>query len=778
MNKLGWVLLFLLLFCGPLGAQSKHTLSGYVTDARGEELIGANVFIHGQTRGTITNTYGFYSLTLPEGKYKIECSFIGYQSQMTDVNLNQDRQVKFRLEESTQEIQSVEVYAEGKDVNIRKVEMSTNTLPMKQIQKLPQLLGETDIIKTIQLMPGVLQSSEASGGFHVRGGGVDQNLILLDNATVYNASHAVGFLSVFNADAIKDVKLYKGGIPAEFGGRLSSILDIHMNEGNKQEFHGAGGVGTITSRMTVEGPVIPGKASFIVSGRRSYADIFLPFIKDSLASESVLYLYDLSAKVNMNLGEKDRVFLSGYFGRDVVEITDLISQDFGNATLTARWNHVFNNKLFFNSTTVYSNYRYDLGMEDDLFNVNWITNIEDYSQRFDFMYYLNPENTVKFGVQAIQHGFSPGTIEGMIDTMKVEYQIPEILSREFGVYASNEQELTSWLSIQYGLRYSYFQNIGPGQSVVFDTSDPQSYMPVDTLHFSEDTVFNTYNRGWEPRFAIRITTGPLSSVKASYNRMYQYIHLASSSTASLPLDFWFPSSPNIKPQQADQIAAGYFRNFDNNIFEASVEVFYKWYKNSIDFKDHAQLLLNDAYEGELRIGKGWSYGVEFLLRKQTGKLTGWISYTYSRSFKQIPEINHGEPYPANYDKPHDFAIVLSYDLNDRINFSGNWIYTSAPPRTMPTSRFEYGGMIAPVYSDRNTVRIFPYHRLDLAFNWRLNKVERRFNHYLNFSVYNAYMRKNPLMISFSQNDEDPLQTDATMYYLYQIVPSITYSFKF
>jgi hypothetical protein len=779
MKKLLWALTIIFVLCLNSSAQKKYTISGYVTDHLGEELIGANIILRGESKGSVTNTYGFYSLTLPEGKHTLEYSFLGYQTEVKELDLKKNEHINISLKESTEEIESVEVVAQGRDVNIREVEMSNNTLQIKTIQKLPQLLGETDIIKTLQLLPGVIQASEVSGGFHVRGGGVDQNLILLDNATVYNASHAVGFLSVFNADAIKDLTLYKGGIPAEFGGRLSSILDIHMKEGNKQEFHGAGGVGIITSRLTVEGPIWPGKASFIISGRRSYADLFIPFARDSMARESDLFFYDLNAKVNWSINDNNRIFLSGYFGRDVVKLSDLISQDYGNATVTARWNHVFNNKLFFNTTSIYSNYVYDLGIRQDVIDMNWLTYIRDMNQRFDFIYYLNPSNTIKAGIQFINHDFNPGKIYGqMNDSTPVSYRIPDNHSLEYGIYISNEQELTTWLSLQYGLRYSFFQNIGPGQSMVFDKTDPQNYVVTDTIFYETNEIYNTFSGGWEPRLGVRIITSPVSSVKASYNRMYQYIHLASNSTASLPLDFWFPSSANIKPQRVDQIAAGYFRNFKNNMFETSVEVFYKWYANSIDFRDHAQLLLNDAYEGELRIGRGWSYGAEFLIQKQQGKLTGWISYTYSRTFKNIPEINNGNTYQAAHDMPHDFAIVLSYDLNSRVNFSGNWLYTSAPPRTMPTSRFEYGGTIAPVYSDRNTVRIYPYHRLDLAVNIRLNRVKRKYEHYINISLYNAYMRKNPIMITFTQDDEDPLRTRASMIYLYQLVPSLTYSFNF
>jgi hypothetical protein len=761
-------------------AQNKFTISGYITDSQGEQLIGANVIVTELVQGTITNAYGFYSITIPKGEYNFEYSFIGYGTRNVKINLTADQKINISLEESAEEIEGVEIVAEGRDANVRRVEMSTNTLPMKTINKLPVLLGETDIIKTIQLLPGVLSANEASGGFHVRGGNTDQNLILLDHAPVYNASHAVGFLSVFNADAIKDLKLYKGGMPPEYGGRLSSVLDIYMKEGSTSTFHGMGGVGTVTSRLTLEGPVIKNKASFLVSGRRTYADLFLPFSKDSMAKESDLFFYDLNAKINYALNDNNRIFLSGYFGRDVVKLGDLLAMDYGNATGTVRWNHVFNQRLFMNTTSIFSNYRYEMGISEGVTRFTWITYIRDFNQRLDFTYFLNPKNTLSFGAQAILHNFIPGKVFGQFDdTTRFNYTIPNNYSMEYGIFVGNQQDLSSKLSVHYGLRYSFFQNIGPGQSMVFDKSDPREYVVTDTLRHVSGDIFNTFPDGFEPRLAIRYSLNDRSSVKVSYNRMYQYVHLASNSTASLPLDFWFPSSPNIKPQIADQIAGGYFRNFNDNMLEASTEIFYKWNHNAIDFRDHAQLLLNDSYEGELRFGKGWAYGIEFLLQKQQGKLTGWISYTYSRSFKEIPEINDGEPYQASYDKPHDFAIVLSYDLNERINLSGNWIYTSAPPRTMPTSRFEFGGTIAPVYSDRNTVRIFPYHRMDIAVNIRLNRTKQRFEHFLNISVYNAYMRKNPISISFRQDDEDnPNVTKAYMTYLYRIVPSITYNFNF
>lgn len=772
--------MLLLLLSQLVSAQKKFTVSGYITDEQGEELIGANIIVTELTQGTITNVYGFYSLTLPEGKYSFEYSFIGYASKLIEIQLEKNQRINISLLESTESIEGVEIIAEGRDANVSRVEMSTNNLQMKTIQKIPVLFGETDVIKTIQLLPGVLAASEASGGFHVRGGSVDQNLILLDHAPVYNASHAIGFLSVFNADAIKGLKLYKGGIPAEYGGRLSSILDIHMKEGSKSKLQGTGGIGTITSRLTLEGPIAKNKASFLVSGRRTYADVlFLRFSKDSLAKESQLYFYDLNAKVNWAINDNNRVFLSGYFGRDVARFGDMFAMDYGNATGTARWNHVFNNRLFMNATSIFSNYRYEMGANQGVTNFSWITYITDFNQKLDFTYYLNPGNTVSFGAQVIAHNFKPGKVFGQFDdSTQFNYTIPSNYSLEYGIYAANEQTITERLSVHYGLRLSFFQNVGPGQSMVFDKTDPLNYEVSDTLHYSQGNFYNTFPVGLEPRIATRFTLNEKSSVKASYNRMYQYVHLASNSTASLPFDFWFPSSPNIKPQIVDQVATGYFRNFKDNMLEASVEVFYKWNKNSIDFRDHAELLFNDAYEGELRTGKAWSYGAEFLLRKQQGKLTGWISYTYSRTFKQIAEINQGKTYPASYDKPHDFALVLSYDVSERVSLSGSWVYTSAPPRTMPTSRFEFGGTIAPAYSDRNSVRIFPYHRLDLAANFRLNKRVQRYEHFLNVSVYNTYMRINPISISFRQDQDDPAVTKSFVTYLYRIVPSITYNFNF
>jgi hypothetical protein len=683
------------------------------------------------------------------------------------------------LQESAELLKEVEVSADRPDDNVKRTEMSTAKLDMKTVQKLPVVFGEVDIIKTLQLLPGVIPASEASGGFHVRGGSIDQNLVLLDDAPVYNASHMVGFFSVFNADAIKDMKLYKGGIPAEYGGRISSILDIKMKEGNKTEYHGTAGIGLISSKLTVEGPVIKNKASFMIAGRTTYAGLLLPFSKDSSAKDSRLYFYDLNAKFNYTINENNRVFLSAYFGRDVVKLAKMVNMDYGNFTITNRWNHVFNKRVFLDVSTIYSNYEFNLGANEGLSQFTWITTIKDLNQRFDFTYYLNPDNNVKFGVTAIAHNFNPGQIKGDInDSIPINYKVPDNNSIEYGLYLADEQKLTSKITFQYGLRYSLFQNIGKGQTLKFDKSNSQEYTVTDTIKYENWKTIQLFHNGFEPRISILYTINDKSSFKVSYNRMIQYIHLASNSTASLPLDFWFSSSPNIKPEIGDQIALGYFRNFKNNMYETSFEVYYKNIQNSIDFRDHAALLINDAYEAEIRIGTAWSYGAEFYLKKQVGKFTGWISYTYSRIFLNIPEINDGKTYQAAHDKPHNLALVGSYDITDRLNISGNWIYTSAPPRTMPAGRWTYQGDILPVYSDRNTVRIFPYHRLDLSATLRLNKTKKKINHNLNLSVYNVYARKNPISIRFGQDPDNKNVTKSYITYLYSIIPSLSYFLNF
>jgi hypothetical protein len=761
-----------------LWAQSNFTVSGYVKDSKNEILIGANVTVKETSQGYITNSEGFYSITLPKGEYTLVISYVGYNEKRIPVKLVKNTEISCNLEESYKYLDIVEVQAEAPDKNVRKVEMSTNKLEMKQILKLPVVFGEGDVIKTLQLLPGVSSASEASGGFNVRGGNVDQNLILIDNAQVYNASHSIGFFSVFNSNVINDLKLYKGGIPAEYGGRLSSILDIRTIDADMNKFHGEASVGIISSKLILQGPIWKNKASVFIAGRRTYADLFLPFAKDSLAKESKIYFYDLNSKIKINLGKKDNLYLSAYYGRDVMSLGKEIKQQYGNDAYSARWSHIFGQHFFVNNYFTISKYNYDLEFAQDNDKVRITTSIQDYSFKSVFNLEANERNTIKFGAEFINHDFNPGSLSGKQASVTFNYKIPSCYSREIGMFLQNEASITSKLSLMYGLRYSVFYNIGTGQSFEFDKTNPADYTPVDTTNYTKGQRFNMLPGGIEPRIALRYLTSETNSLKLSYNRMYQYVQLASNSTASIPLDYWFPSSPNIKPQIADQFAAGYFMNFKDNMFEFSLEGFYKNMKNSIDFKDHANLLLNDAYEGQLRTGKSWAYGAELMVKKQKGKLTGWVSYTYSRAFKEIKEINNGKAYAASYDKPHNLAVVVSYDVNSRLNVSGTLVFNSAPPRTMPQQRWEYSNMLAPSYGERNSVRVFPYHRMDLAATYRLNKVEHKWEHSINVSLYNAYAHHNYIMISYIQDPDNKNATKAVGTYLYTFVPSISYTIKF
>lgn len=775
-------LLFILLLNILQGFSQKYSINGYVRDENGEELIGANVFIEGTTIGTVTNSYGFYSLTLPKGTYTLTTSFVGYTSPKIEVELNENNTLNISLEPTTEQIEEVEIYAEGSNTNIQRVEMSTAKLQIKTIKKLPVVFGETDIIKSIRLLPGVTNAHDAASGFNVRGGSQDQNLILLDDAQVYNASHLVGFFSVFNGDAVKDLKLYKGGIPPEFGGRLSSVLDIHMKEGNTTKIRGGGGIGSISSRAYVEGPIVKDKASFMISARRTYADLLLLVSPDSLARQSKFFFYDLNAKVNIKLNDKHRIFLSGYFGSDVLGLGDLIGQNFGNKTGTLRWNYIINPKLFLNATLVATQYKYDLLVEQEVNSINWISGITDFGGNFDLTYFLSPKNTIKMGLSSTYHSFEPGTVTGKLDSIPLDYTIEKKYSLEHAFFIQNEQKFTDKFSVLYGLRLSLFQNIKKASYFNFDESDPTEYTinPLDSVDaYGWGSIHKTHPLAIQPRIMVRYQLNEFSSVKAGYERMYQYIGLATNSTSSTPIDVWYPSTPNIKPQYSDQVAIGYFRNFMNNTIETSLEFYYKRFYNVVDFRDHAQLILNEQYEGEFRIGRGWSYGIELFIKKEYGKFTGWISYTLSKTQRQIPEINNGNVYDAPYDKPHDVSIVMSYDINDKFNISANWIYASAIPRTVPVGRYDYQNKAVPIYQGRNTERFFDYHRLDVALNYNFDLwggKSKESN--LNFSVYNVYMKKNPYAIVFRESEDENKITEAVIYYLYRIVPSITYNIDF
>ncbi len=774
-------LMILLSFCSLSRGQSatsakKFTVSGHIKDSgTGEVLLGATVYASGPKSGVLSNSYGFYSISLPAGKNSLVFSFVGFKKQLQSISLTANLTLDIALEPGQSELGEVVISDQRADENVRAPEMSMIRLDVKTINRIPALLGEVDIIKAIQLLPGVQSTSEGSTGFSVRGGNSDQNLILLDEATVYNASHLMGFFSVFNNDAVKDVTLYKGDIPAAYGGRLSSLLDVRMKDGNARQFKATGGIGTVSSRLTIEGPVIKDRTTFIASGRRTYADLFLPFAKNKDIRNNKLYFYDFNLKITHILNERNRFYFSGYTGRDIFK-NSFAGMGFGNQTASLRWNHLFSSKLFLNVSLVYSKFDYSLGTPaGDANAFTWTSRMRDYTARLDFTYYLDANNTLRFGTSTIFHGFYPGTAKGEgSQSLITEFKLPTEFALEHGFYASNEQKAGPRLTLKYGLRLSVFQNVGPGSCFRYDSL----YNPVDSVVYPKGKFFNQYF-GLEPRIAFAYVLDENSSLKGHYSHTVQYLTLAQNSTAGTPLDVWFPATPNVKPQIADQFSLGYFRNFDRNSLEGSIELYYKNMNHVIDFRDHASLLLNPYLEGEIRTGTGYSYGIEMLFRKQQGRLDGWISYTYSRSWRKIPEINDGNRYPAPYDKPHTLNLVLNYTLSKRLEASATWVYATGLPVTFPTGRAVIGNVIVPIYSDRNAYRMPDYHRLDLSVTLKgKEKSSRKWKGEWNLSVYNAYNRKNAWAINFESDPVDPYRTYAVKTYLFSVIPALTYNFKF
>ncbi|MDR1120552.1 MAG: TonB-dependent receptor [Dysgonamonadaceae bacterium] len=754
----------------------KFTISGNIRDSsNGENLIGAMMYIKNTSLGTVSNAYGFYSISLPPGDYTLTCSYIGYFSKNMTIHLAANEQLNVSLDPMPNELQEVVVSSERRNANVSQPEMSVKKLSAKEIKRIPVLMGEVDVIKAIQLLPGVQATAEGTSGFSVRGGGYDQNLILMDEAIVYNASHLMGFFSVFNNDAVKDVTLYKGDIPASFGGRLSSLLDIRSKDGNNQRFSATGGIGTISSRLTLEGPVGSEDLTFLLSGRRTYADMFLLMSNDDDLRGASLYFYDLNFKLNYRINNTNRLFFATYLGRDNTS-NEYFGMNFGNRTFTMRWNHIFTPKLFSNFSLISSFYDYYLGNElSEQLSTNWISKMQDHGLKADFTYHLNPSNRLQFGYNATFHNFVPGEGGG---TGTASYlssiKKPHEYAFEHALYASNEMSLTDQLVLKYGLRYTLFQNIANGQPVSF----LEDYRVSHSASYSKG---NIYNSQWqlEPRLGMMYRFNDVHSVKMSYSRTAQYIQLASNSTAGSPLDVWFQASQNVKPQLCDQIALGYFRNFQQDMYEASAEVYYKNMKDVVDFKDHARLLSPESsIDGELRFGKGKAYGLELMLRKNTGRLNGWVSYTYSRATRQVDEINDGAWYRSPFDKPHNVSIVVNYDLSPKWSVSGSWVYASGTPVTYPTGRLLLENNYIPIYSGRNEYRYPDFHRLDLSATMKLSKPGKRLQSELNFSLYNAYGRKNPWTILFRQEDNHPDVSYAEMVYLFTFVPSITYNITF
>ncbi|MBK8882076.1 MAG: TonB-dependent receptor [Bacteroidales bacterium] len=760
--------------CSAQVLPKKVTISGYVSDSdNGEMLAGVTIYENTLKTGTSTNAYGFYSLTIPAGNYNLQYSYIGYQTLSQKGVIEKD--ITMNISIKSAETTLGEVIVEGKrtDENVRSTEMSLVKLDIKTIRMVPSLLGEVDLIKVLQLLPGVQPTSEGATGFSVRGGSADQNLIILDEATVYNASHLMGFFSVFNNDAVKNVTLYKGDIPAAYGGRLSSLLDVQMKDGNSKKTGFSGSIGTISSKLTVEGPVKKDRTTYLIAGRRTYADLFLPFAKDKNVRDNKLYFYDLNLKLSHVINDKNRLYLSGYFGRDVFK-NPFSSIGFGNQTASVRWNHLFSQKLFFNLSLIYSRYNYQIGTpEDEPTSFVWNSKLGDYSARFDFTHYLSGNHKLRYGATTMYHQFNPGSVHGTgTNSIYSDFVLPPEYALDHSLYISDDYKVTGNFSVKYGLRLSAFQNIGPATIYSYDTE----YSPVDSTVYGKNKIFNTYV-SLEPRIAFTYILNDISSVKGSYSHTVQYITLAQNSTAGTPLDIWFPATPNVRPQVSDQLSAGYFRNFRQNMYEVSGELYYKTIGNLIDFRDHAQLFLNQYLESELRIGRGYAYGIEALVRKDEGRFTGWISYTWSRSFRIIPEINYGNRYCSPYDKPHSLNIVTNFEISKRISASATWIYATGLPVTFPTGRAVVGNAIIPIYSNRNDYRMPDYHRLDLSVTFK-GRADKKWHDELNLSVYNVYNRHNAWAINFVRDANDPNVTYAEKTYLFAIIPALTYNVKF
>lgn len=764
-------MIIIVLLSQLLLAQDKFTLSGHVKDASsGEELIGATIYIEELKTGGVTNVYGFYSLTIPKGIYHVRYSYIGFESATLTIDLHksQIQNIEMKVLEST--LNEVIIKGQADNEDIRSAEMGVVKMDIKEIKKIPVLFGEQDIIKTLTLMPGVSSGGEGKGGFYVRGGNTDQNLILLDEAPVYNANHLMGFFSVFNSDALKDIKLYKAGIPAQFGGRLSSVLDIHMKEGNSKKYTVSGGLGLISSRLTIEGPIVQDKGSFIVSGRRTYADLLLGLVDKDFSGVD-LFFYDLNAKANYRIGDKDRIFISGYFGRDKLG-TDNFGFNWGNTTGTLRWNHIFTNRLFSNTSFIYSSYDYEININMSNSDFQITSGIEDYHLKQDFSFFANPNNTIKFGFDVIYHTFKPGELTSEGETETNNIIIDKKHAFESGLYLSNEQKIGSRIMIDYGVRLSMFNEVGPGTIYQYDNvgniTNEQEYTDLELI--------KTY---WvpEPRFSMSYLLNEQSSVKASYQRNAQYIHLLSASTSDNPTDVWLPSSSLIKPEKADQYSVGYFRNFMDNIFEASIEVYYKNMYDLVDYQDGADVLLNEHVEADLVFGHGRSYGIEMLLKKRLGKFTGWIGYTLSKTERQFDDINNGNWFSARQDRTNDVSIVGMYDISNKISVSATWIYYTGDAVTMPSGQYTIDGNIVPLYTERNGYRMPDYHRLDLSLTLK-GKQTKKFQSSWNFSIYNAYARENAYSISFQESETIPGTMEAVQFSLFSIIPSVTWNFKF
>ncbi|GAB5472720.1 MAG: TonB-dependent receptor [Maribacter sp.] len=779
-------------------SQQKFTLSGSVSEASSNEtLIGVTIAVPELKTGVVTNEYGFYSITLPEGDYRIQITYLGFKDVTQTITLNRNLKLNLQMVEAAEQLEEVIVTEDVERLDIRKPQMSVNTMSVETIKKIPVILGEADVIKSILLLPGVTNAGEGASGFNVRGGAVDQNLILLDEAIIFNSSHLFGFFSVFNPDAIKDIKLYKGGIPARYGGRVSSVLDIFQKEGNSKQLKINGGIGAVASRLLVEGPIVKDKAAFLVGGRGSYAHLFLPlFDQDNTA-----YFYDLNTKLNYNINDKNSIYLSGYFGRDVFGISDSFVNTYGNSVGNFRWNHLFSDKLFSNLSLIYSDYYY--GLKLDFVGFNWNSGIQNFNVKYDLKHYINDKLQINYGINNIYYSFNPGEIEpSNPESGILEEQLIKKYANEFAAYIDIEHDITENLSLGYGLRFSNFIRLGQDELNIYENDNPVIFDPLLQLYQEADPIaisepgrsgsLATFNN-FEPRVSLAYTFNNNSSMKASYTRLAQYLHLLSNTNSPTPLDVWTPSGPFVEPQLLDQYALGFFKNLKEGAYSIETEVFYKDIQNRIDYIDGANLIANDAIETVILNGEARAYGLELLLRKNEGKFQGWLAYTLSKSEQRTPGrisnvnsgrsnletgINFGEWYNTPYDKTHDISLFGSYDLNDKWSFNTNFVYQTGQPTNYPIGQFEFQGLAVPFYGLRNQERLPDYHRIDLSATMtpRKNKNRKVQGEWV-FSIYNVYNRRNAASINFRRNQDTGIN-EAVRTSIFGVVPAVTYNFKF
>ena len=773
-----------------LNAQEKFTLSGTISEQNSNEtLIGVNVIFPEIQSGTTTNEYGFYSITLPKGTYNIVVSYLGFTTITEPLTLSENVIKNFSLTESAESLDEVIITEDIERLNIKTPQMSVNKLSASTIKDIPVVLGEADIIKAITLLPGVTNAGEGSSGFNVRGGAADQNLILLDEATIYNSSHLFGFFSVFNPDAIKDLRLYKGGIPARYGGRVSSVLDIYQKEGNSKAFHMNGGLGLVSSRLLVEGPLKKDKGAFLFGGRSSYAHLFLPLFDVG----NIAYFYDLNTKLSYKINDRNNVYLSGYFGRDVFRIQDSFDNSYGNAVFNFRWNHLFSDKLFSNLSLIYSDYHYDLKLS--FVEFDWVSGIRNFNLKYDFKHYITSKFELQYGLNSIYYKFNPGDIKPTTETSGINpFKLTDKYALENAIYLDTEHQVSDKLSLSYGLRLSTFHRLGQNelnlyendQAVLFNNNFQiyEKADPIGTETYKRSDVITKFSN-IEPRIALAYQLNPKSSIKVSYNKMSQYLHLLSNTNSPTPLDVWTPSGKYVKPQLLNQFAVGFFRNFKESEYAIEIESFYKTIKNRIDYIDGADLIANNAIEQVILNGKARAYGAEFLLRKSEGRLKGWLAYTLSKSEQQTKGrntqetgINNGHWYRTPYDKTHDISLTGSYELTDKWKLNANLIFQTGQPTTFPNGQYQFNNITIPNYNGRNTDRLPSYHRLDVSARYTPKpKKVNGWKSYWTFGIYNLYNRRNAASIAFRRN-QDNGKNEANRLSIFGIVPSITYNFKF